>query len=64
MGGETGLLAASWAAQRSIAKNGESKDRIERAFRRFRVDVLKREIASLEEGEKNSTPIDLFASGI
>jgi hypothetical protein len=64
IGGETGLLAASRSARKLIEKDRESKERIERAFRRFRVDVPKREIANLEKGEKNSAPIDLFESRI
>src|SRR4051812_38313706 len=44
IGGETGLLTGTWSAQRTILKDGESKARIERAFRRFKADVLRREI--------------------
>ncbi|PNS14811.1 hypothetical protein CAC42_2040 [Sphaceloma murrayae] len=51
LGGELGLLGGGLAARRSIAKDGESRKRIEGAFRNFRVDVLKAEARLLEEGK-------------
>ncbi|KAL2001065.1 hypothetical protein VTN02DRAFT_2255 [Thermoascus thermophilus] len=50
VGGETGLLTGSWAANRTITRDPETKGRIETAFRRFRADVLRREVARLETG--------------
>jgi hypothetical protein len=52
LGGETGLLTGAWSAKRSIAQDPESRQRIETAFKSFRVDVLKKEIEMLESGKK------------
>ena len=54
LGGELGLLTGSASAKRSITKDPEMKTRIEKAYRSFRVDVLKREIDELERGQLNS----------
>lgn len=54
LGGELGLLSGSASARRTITKDPEMKARIEKAFRSFRVDVLKREIDELERGQMNS----------
>ena len=51
MGGETGVLTGSWSAKRTISSNPESRARIETAFRRFRADVLRKQIGELEKGE-------------
>ena len=48
LGGELGLLTGSYAAKRSITSDPESKARIEKAFRAFKADVLRREISRLE----------------
>ncbi|OCL14286.1 hypothetical protein AOQ84DRAFT_428988 [Glonium stellatum] len=50
LGGETGFLTGSASATRTITKDPESRARIEKAFRKFKVDVLKREIQQLEGG--------------
>ncbi|CZT12575.1 uncharacterized protein RAG0_16356 [Rhynchosporium agropyri] len=60
LGGELGLLTGSIAAKRSITSDPESKARIEKAFRAFKVDVLKREIASLEGQSSSSGNVDMF----
>lgn len=52
MGGETGLLTGSSSAARSIAVDPESRQRIEKAFRNYRVDVMKKQIEELE-GKQN-----------
>jgi hypothetical protein len=52
LGGETGLLMGSFGARRSIAADKESQARIETAFKRFKADVLRREIQELEAGGK------------
>lgn len=49
IGGETGLLFGSYSAQKTILRDEESKKRIERAFRAFKADVLKKELAELEK---------------
>lgn len=48
VGGETGLLVGGALARRSITSDPETRARIETAFRGFRVDVLKAQIAELE----------------
>ncbi|KAK0728859.1 hypothetical protein B0T26DRAFT_673328 [Lasiosphaeria miniovina] len=48
LGGETGFLTGTASATRLISKDAESQKRIESAFRKFQVDVLKREITALE----------------
>jgi len=58
IGGELGLLTGSYAAKRSITSDPESKARIEKAFRLFKADVLRREISRLE-GD-SSSDVDLF----
>ncbi|KAK0639906.1 hypothetical protein B0T16DRAFT_497871 [Cercophora newfieldiana] len=48
LGGELGFLSGSASAGRYIAGYPESQRNIESAFRKFQVDVLKREIDALE----------------
>ncbi|KAK4183272.1 hypothetical protein QBC35DRAFT_467418 [Podospora australis] len=52
LGGELGFLSGSASAQRTISSYPESRRRIEEAFRKFQVDVLKREIDLLEGKRK------------
>ena len=54
LGGETGLLTGSWAAQRTIAQQPDTKDRVEKAFRSFRADVMRKQIEQLEGEKKES----------
>lgn len=49
-----GLLSGASSARRSILRDGESKKRIETAFRGFRADVLRREVEALESGKEGS----------
>ncbi|KAG4430868.1 hypothetical protein IFR05_013652 [Cadophora sp. M221] len=58
LGGELGLLGGSYAAKRSITSDPESKARIEKAFRAFKADVLRREISKLEG--QSSSDVDMF----
>lgn len=51
LGGELGLLSGTASATRVITGDKESRERIERAWKRYRVDVLKREIAQTEGGK-------------
>lgn len=51
IGGETGLLTGSYAANRTLTRDPDTKRRIEAAFRRFRADVLRREAERLDGGE-------------
>ncbi len=48
LGGEIGLWSGARAARRTITKDPETKAKVEKAFRGFRADVLKREGELLE----------------
>ncbi|KAF1928769.1 uncharacterized protein M421DRAFT_62587 [Didymella exigua CBS 183.55] len=48
LGGELGLLTGTASASRTITSDPAAKERIEKAFKNYRVDVLKREIKQLE----------------
>lgn len=47
-----GLLSGTASASRTITKDPEAKERIEKAFKSYRVDVLKQEIKALEGKSK------------
>ncbi|OAK95833.1 hypothetical protein IQ06DRAFT_297382 [Phaeosphaeriaceae sp. SRC1lsM3a] len=59
LGGEIGLLTGTASASRTITKDPESRARIEKAFKNYRIDVLKREIKQLEGKSKFE---DFFSS--
>ncbi|KAH9876309.1 hypothetical protein J1614_004188 [Plenodomus biglobosus] len=48
LGGEFGLLTGTASATRTVTKDPEAKARIEKAFKNYRIDVLKQEIKALE----------------
>jgi hypothetical protein len=48
LGGETGLLTGTASAGRSISSDPEARQRIETAFRNYRIDVMKKQIEELE----------------
>ncbi|KAF5723982.1 hypothetical protein FMUND_1303 [Fusarium mundagurra] len=52
IGGEAGLLSGTASASRTITKNPEAKERIEKAWKNYRIDVLKQEIKKLEGKSK------------
>jgi len=52
-GGELGLLTGGMAANSTITRDPESKQRIEGAFRKFRAEVLRAEADMVEKGQKN-----------
>ncbi|EAT92625.2 hypothetical protein SNOG_16592 [Parastagonospora nodorum SN15] len=52
LGGEIGLLTGTASASRTITKDPEAKARIEKAFKNYRIDVLKREIDQLQGKSK------------
>lgn len=52
IGGELGLLIGGYSAKRSITKDPETKERIEKAFNNFRADVMRRQIQELEGGKR------------
>ncbi|THC88870.1 hypothetical protein EYZ11_011678 [Aspergillus tanneri] len=51
LGGELSFLAGATSASNSIASDPSRKERIEKAFRRFRAEVLRREANALDSGE-------------
>lgn len=53
-GGETGVMTGSWSARRRVEMDGESKARIERAWKNFKADVLRKQVAALESGKGES----------
>jgi len=50
-GGELGLLSGTVFAKRTITKDPEVRARIEKAFRGFKADVLRKQIEELESGK-------------
>jgi hypothetical protein len=52
IGGEAGLLSGTASASRTITKVPEAKERIEKAFKNYRIDVMKQEIQQLEGKSK------------
>jgi hypothetical protein len=58
VGGETGLLLGGYSAKKTITSDPEMKARVETALRRFKADVLKREIAQLEKEDSNSGTLE------
>jgi hypothetical protein len=54
LGGETGMLTGIGAARRTISKDPATKARVEKAYRGFRADVLRKEIELLESEQGSS----------
>ena len=52
LGGELGLLTGTASASRTITKNPASRERIEKAFKNYRIDVLESEIKALKGKNK------------
>lgn len=52
LGGETGLLTGTYRARQFIARDADSKKRIESAFRGFQADALRTQANLLEQGAK------------
>jgi len=53
VGGETGLLTGSFRAKRSrVWRNPESRQRIQKAFRAFQADALRRQAKAIEQGDR------------
>ncbi|KAI1275730.1 hypothetical protein F5Y07DRAFT_368603 [Xylaria sp. FL0933] len=50
LGGELGLFSGTWMASRNISKDPARKQRIEKAYRAFKVDFLRKEAEQLEKG--------------
>ena len=53
-------MAGAWSARRAVTSDAESKARIERAVRRYRADVLRREVQKLESGDKEGKPVEVW----
>ncbi|PVH93424.1 hypothetical protein DM02DRAFT_619300 [Periconia macrospinosa] len=52
LGGELGFLSGTAAASRTITKNPKTRERIEKAFKNYRIDAMKQEIKRLEDADK------------
>lgn len=50
LGGETGLLTGSAVARRRVLGDEARVGRVREAYRRFRIDVLRKEAEELEKG--------------
>jgi len=48
LGGELGFITGTASASRTITKDPEARQRIEKAFKNYRIDVMKREIQAME----------------
>ncbi|CAI9634254.1 unnamed protein product [Alternaria burnsii] len=60
LGGELGLLTGTASAARTVTKDPASRERIEKAFKNYRIDVLQREIEQLKGKSKFE---EFFSSG-
>ena len=54
-GGETGLLTGSFRARQQIGADRESRERIEKAFRSFQADALRKQADQLDRREGGGT---------
>ncbi|KAI0432836.1 hypothetical protein F5Y09DRAFT_300534 [Xylaria sp. FL1042] len=50
LGGELGLFTGTWAASRNISKDPARRQRVEKAYRAFKVDLLRKQAEQLESG--------------
>lgn len=48
LGGELGLITGTASASRTITKDSAARERIEKAFKNYRIDVMKHEIQQME----------------
>lgn len=60
LGGETGFLTGTASASRTITKDPEARERIEQAFKNYRVDVMKQEIQQLEGKSSARSALEKF----
>lgn len=51
VGGETGLVTGSLSAGQSITKDPSSRERIEKAFQKFKADALRQEADKIDGGQ-------------
>lgn len=50
LGGETGFLTGTSMAARRVRADAERRQRVEGAFRAFKIDVLRQQADALEKG--------------
>lgn len=50
LGGETGFLSGTSIAARRVRADAERRRRVEDAYRAFKIDLLRKELESLEKG--------------
>lgn len=50
LGGETGFLSGTSIAARRVRADAERRKRVEDAYRAFKIDLLRKEVESLEKG--------------
>ncbi|KAF2204746.1 hypothetical protein GQ43DRAFT_437630 [Delitschia confertaspora ATCC 74209] len=55
LGGETGLMTGTASGARTISSDPQAKERIEKAFRNYRIDVMKKQIQELEGHDKDKS---------
>ncbi|KAF9886756.1 hypothetical protein FE257_011133 [Aspergillus nanangensis] len=60
LGGELGFLAGASSGSRSIAAEPERKKRIETAFRKFRVDMLRKQADALDRSSEENVWNEMF----
>ncbi|KAH0848290.1 hypothetical protein AYO21_04319 [Fonsecaea monophora] len=61
LGGEAGLLTGSWSARRAIAQDPACQERIQRAVRSFRADVLRKQLKELEAGKEDGSEESIWS---
>lgn len=52
LGGDLGLLLGQRAARKTITQNPETRARVEKAYRGFKTDVLRKELQAVESGQR------------
>lgn len=57
-GGELGFLTGTASASRTITQDPETKQRIEKAFKGYQIDVMKEQIKALEGTSKAQSVFD------
>lgn len=50
LGGETGFLSGTSIAARRVRADADRRKRVEDAYRGFKIDLLRKELQSLEQG--------------
>lgn len=51
LGGEFGLLLGQSALRKTITQNPETRARVEKAYRGFKADILRKELQAVENGQ-------------